>query len=34
MVDTLLLILYALIGVVMAIAGIEAFRAKDNPARI
>lgn len=34
MVNTLLLILYALIGVVMAIAGIEAFRAKDNPARI
>lgn len=28
MVNTLLLILYALIGVVMAIAGIEAFRAK------
>ncbi|HAJ53457.1 MAG TPA: DUF979 domain-containing protein, partial [Lactobacillus sp.] len=34
MVNTLLLVLYALIGVVMALAGIESFRAKDNPARI
>lgn len=34
MVDTLLLIMYVLIGVVMAIAGIESFRDHTNPARI
>lgn len=34
MVDTLLLVMYVLIGVVMAIAGIESFRDHTNPARI
>ncbi|MFD1430139.1 DUF979 domain-containing protein [Lacticaseibacillus mingshuiensis] len=33
MVDNLLIVLYALIGILMAVAGTEAFKAKDNPTR-